>query len=193
MGWGIRKYVSVTPRNGNIKNLFRINKTSGEILVKSNDGLRLDNIPTNKIVLNVEVSDGIQNDFTTVEIAVKDVNDRSPTFERSEYTAIIPEDTPTGVVIEQVQATDADYGANAEITYRIDKGAYDDFAIDPASGEVTLSGRLNFDTRQYYELDIIAVDGGEPSLSGEFIILIVCFSSFALHHSNLTRSSLKSK
>ena len=39
-------------------------------------------------------------------------------------------------------------------------------AIDPKTGEVTLSGKLNFDTREHYELEIVAVDGGEPSLSG---------------------------
>lgn len=154
--------------NGNIKNLFRIDKITGEILVNSNEGLRLDNIPTNNIVLSVEVSDGSQVDSATVEIGVRDVNDRSPTFERSEYTAMIPEDTQTGVIVEQVRATDADFGANAEISYRIQKGAYDDFAIDPSTGEVTLSGKLNYDTRSFYELEIVAMDGGEPSLSGEY-------------------------
>ena len=152
--------------NGNIKDLFRIDEDTGEIMVRSDQGLRLDNIPTNKIMLNVEVSDGVQSDFATVEIAVKDVNDRSPTFEKSEYIAMIPEDSDTGVVVEQVKATDADYGINAEIAYRIQKGAYDDFAIDPKTGEVTLSGKLNFDTRKHYELEIVAVDGGEPTLSG---------------------------
>ena len=152
---------------GNDKDLFAIERSTGKILVKSNEGLRLDNIPTNKIVLNVEVSDGVAKDTATVEIGVRDVNDRSPTFERSEYTAIIPEDTQTGVIVEQVQATDADFGVNAEIRYRIQRGAHDDFAIDPNTGIVTLSGKLNFDTRQYYELDIVAEDGGQPKLSGE--------------------------
>ena len=158
--------------NGNIKNLFRIDKITGEILVNSNEGLRLDNIPTNKIVLSVEVTDGTNVDTATVEIGVRDVNDRSPTFEMSEYTAMIPEDTQTGVIVEQVKATDADFGANAEISYRIQKGAYDDFAIDPNTGEVTLSGKLNFDTRSSYQLEIVAMDGGEPSLSGEYYKVI---------------------
>lgn len=153
--------------NGNTKNLFKIDKNTGEILVKSNEGLRLDNIPTNNIVLSVQVSDGVQKDTATVEIGVRDVNDRSPTFERSEYSAMIPEDSQIGVIVEQVQATDADYGANAEISYRIQRGAYDDFAIDSVTGEVTLSGKLNYDTRSYYELQIVAMDGGQPSLSGK--------------------------
>ena len=177
---------------GNDKDLFTIERSTGRLSVKSNDGLRLDNIPTNKIVLNVEVSDGVAKDTATVEIGVKDVNDRSPTFERSEYTAIIPEDTKTGVIVEQVKATDADYGVNAEILYRIQKGAYDDFAIDPVTGIVTLSGKLNFDTRQYYELDIVAEDGGQPKLSGKRLsrriicvrtctVLMILISHIMLH------------
>ena len=127
---------------------------------------------------------------------MKPVN-RSPIFERSEYTAMIPEDTPLEMLIEKVQATDADYGVNAEITYRIQRGAYDDFRIDPVSGEVTLSGKLNYDTRKYYELDIEAVDGGEPSLSGNerlyfpFLIAPIClycifFINNALQNQKLT-------
>ena len=153
--------------DGNIKDLFRIDKLTGEIMVRSEDGLRLDNIPTNRIMLNVEVSDGITKDYATVEIAVRDVNDRVPTFEKTEYVAMIPEDSEVGVIVEQVKATDADYGINAQLTYRIQQGAYDDFAIDETTGEVTLSGKLNFDTRPEYQLEIVAVDGGEPSLSGE--------------------------
>ena len=153
--------------DGNIKNLFRIDKLTGEIMVRSEDGLRLDNIPTNRIVLNIEVSDGITKDYATVEIAVRDVNDRVPAFEKTEYVAMVPEDSEVGVIVEQVKATDADYGINAQLTYRIQQGAYDDFAIDATTGEVTLSGKLNFDTRPEYQLEIVAVDGGEPSLSGE--------------------------
>ena len=45
-------------------------------------------------------------------------------------------------------------------------GAYDDFSIDPVSGEVILSGKLDFDARNQYVIEIVAFDGGQPSLSG---------------------------
>ena len=130
-------------------------------------GLRLDNIPTDKILLEVEVSDGVAADRAVVEILVKDVNDRSPIFEKAEYVAAIPEDSEPGIVVEQVHATDADFGLNAELAYRIAQGAYDDFAIDAKTGEVRLTRRLNYDTRQSYEIEIVAVDGGDPSLTGQ--------------------------
>ena len=45
-------------------------------------------------------------------------------------------------------------------------GAYDDFAIDLKTGEVKVSGELDFDTRPEYTIEIEAFDGGEPTLSG---------------------------
>ena len=66
-------------------------------------------------MLNVEVSDGNSKDYASVEIAVRYVNDREPTFEKTEYIAMLPEDSLVGVVVEQVKATDAYYGLNAEL------------------------------------------------------------------------------
>ena len=67
----------------------------------------------------MEVTDGDQVDTTTVDIAISDVNDRFPIFEREVYEAKIPEDSPVGMPVEQLVATDADIGVNAQITYRI--------------------------------------------------------------------------
>ena len=50
------------------------------------------------------------------------MNDREPVFEKPEYTAMLPEDIPVGTVVEQVKATDADFGINKEVSYRIKKG-----------------------------------------------------------------------
>ena len=47
-----------------------------------------------------------------------------------------------------------------------DSGAHDDFRIDAKTGEIFLSGELDFDSRSQYLLEIVAFDGGEPSLTG---------------------------
>lgn len=105
-------------------------------------------------------------DNARVEIAVKDVNDRSPIFEKQVYLSSVPEIAPIGTPIEDVQASDADYGTNAEITYKISKGAYDDFAINGKTGKIILNGELDYDRRDSYSIEVIAVDGGVPALSG---------------------------
>ena len=52
------------------------------------------------------------------------------------------------------------------MTYRIARGAHDDFTIDPENGLITVSGRLDFDRRAKYVMEVVASDGGSPSLSG---------------------------
>ena len=136
--------------DGNTNNLFALNRLTGEITVRQRNGLRLDNIPTDMINLSVEVSDGESSDSAQVEINVKDVNDRTPVFEKQVYLSSVPEIAPIGTPIEDVHATDADFGPNAEIKYRISKGAYDDFAIEPESGKIYLSGTLDYDRRDSY-------------------------------------------
>ena len=66
-------------------------------------------------------------------------------------------------MIHQVKATDADFGPNAEISYRIQKGAYDDFVIDADTGTITLSGDLDYDQRDSYSIQLLAVDKGFPN------------------------------
>jgi hypothetical protein len=65
-----------------------------------------------------------------------------------------------GTSVEQVIATDADSGINAEIKYRIQKGGFEDFNIDEETGIVAIASRLDFDRRSTYNMEVIAVDGG---------------------------------
>lgn len=63
--------------------------------------------------------------------------------------------------------SDADFGPNAELSYRIQRGSFNDFSIDADTGMVVTAGQLDFDRRSSYEINIVAVDKGTPSLSGE--------------------------
>ena len=69
-----------------------------------------------------------------------------------------------GSVVEQVSATDADTGDNAVISYRIQRGGYDDFSIDKDTGVITVARKMDFDRRQQYDIKILATDGGNAVL-----------------------------
>ena len=66
-----------------------------------------------------------------------------------------------GTSVEQVIARDADSGVNAQIKYRIQKGGFEDFIVNEESGIVTIGNKLDYDRRNMYNIEIIAVDGGE--------------------------------
>ena len=60
-----------------------------------------------------------------------------------------------------MMATDADSGINAELLYRIQKGAFDDFSINETTGILTVSRKLDYDERNTYHVEVIALDGGK--------------------------------
>lgn len=62
--------------------------------------------------------------------------------------------------VKEVTATDADTGINAELVYRIQKGAFDDFAINETTGIVTVFRKLDYDNKNRYHVEIIALDKG---------------------------------
>lgn len=77
--------------------------------------------------------------------------------------------------MDTVTATDADAGVNAQIKYKIQKGAFDDFSIDSDSGVVKVANHLDFDRRRLYNIEVIAVDGGKKiSFSEDFSLPSLC-------------------
>ncbi|XP_059502538.1 protocadherin Fat 3a isoform X6 [Stegostoma tigrinum] len=97
--------------------------------------------------------------WTKVNIQVLDMNDLRPLFSPTTYSVTIPENTPLRTSIAQVTATDADIGSNGEFYYYF-KDRVDIFAVHPTSGIVSISGKLNYDERSQYDLEVLAVDRG---------------------------------
>lgn len=79
--------------------------------------------------------------------------------------------------MEELNATDLDTGENADISYRIQHGSFNDFHIDNRSGVVTIAKPLDYDIRSNYTLEIVASDKGIPSLSGTATMTINIINS----------------
>ncbi|GFG39325.1 hypothetical protein Cfor_05830, partial [Coptotermes formosanus] len=170
-------YITYSIIEGNVNNLFSINPQSGEITVSNPHGLDMTNVSNDVIVLTVQASDGLFSSVATVTISVHDVNNNHPVFARESYVASVQEDTAVGTSVEQVLATDADSGVNAQIKYRIQKGGFEDFHIDDETGVVTIANKLDFDRRSTYNIEIIAVDGGSPVLTGTTTVTVMVLNS----------------
>uniref|UniRef100_A0A7N4PQZ0 Cadherin EGF LAG seven-pass G-type receptor 3 n=2 Tax=Sarcophilus harrisii TaxID=9305 RepID=A0A7N4PQZ0_SARHA len=102
---------------------------------------------------------------TMVAVTVADRNDHAPVFEQAEYRETIRENVEEGYPILQLRATDGDAAANANIRYRFvdPPAAQAVFEIDPRSGLITTSGRVDREQKENYELAVEASDqGGEP-------------------------------
>ncbi|XP_042324434.1 protocadherin Fat 4 isoform X2 [Sceloporus undulatus] len=98
-----------------------------------------------------------------VEITLQDVNDNPPVFPTDMLDLTVEENIGDGSKIMQLTAMDADEGANALVTYTIISGADDSFHIDPESGELIATKRLDRERRSKYSLLVRADDGLQSS------------------------------
>ena len=98
---------------------------------------------------------------STIKVFVSDVNDNPPVFARALFSASVPENAEGDTKVIKMTATDADIGANGAVTYVIAEGnAGGQFKIAEASGEVTVAGALDRETRDRYMLTVVATDTG---------------------------------
>ncbi|XP_068596746.1 protocadherin Fat 4 [Brachionichthys hirsutus] len=100
---------------------------------------------------------------TEVEITLQDVNDNPPVFPNDILDVTIEENIGDGFKIMQLTATDADEGPNALVTYTIISGADDSFRIDPESGDLIATKKLDRERRSKYSLLVRADDGKQSS------------------------------
>uniref|UniRef100_A0A3P9IJ32 Protocadherin 2 alpha a 15 n=1 Tax=Oryzias latipes TaxID=8090 RepID=A0A3P9IJ32_ORYLA len=104
-------------------------------------------------------------------VVVLDVNDNSPVFRKERYSATIKENIPIDTVVIQVNATDLDKGANAEIVYsfgnEVDKKTSELFNINTYTGEITVKGQIDFEKSKIYDIDVQASDKGPVPLTSD--------------------------
>ncbi|XP_053106752.1 protocadherin beta-16-like isoform X10 [Hemicordylus capensis] len=108
-----------------------------------------------------------------VHIIILDTNDNVPQFSQSVYKVKVIENSLLGTLVAKVEASDLDQGPNAKITYSfIDMPAklLKMFQLDQNTGEVRVSGLIDYEEGTMYEMDIKASDGG--GFSGHCKLLI---------------------
>ncbi|XP_072251809.1 protocadherin gamma-A11-like isoform X7 [Leuresthes tenuis] len=98
-----------------------------------------------------------------INVVVMDANDNAPVFSQSVYRVTVPENASQGTVVLRVSATDNDKGANEEVMYSFSQhtnSASSLFNIDSNTGEITVTGVLDYEKAKHYEIDIEATDKG---------------------------------
>ncbi|XP_021113438.1 cadherin EGF LAG seven-pass G-type receptor 3 isoform X2 [Heterocephalus glaber] len=104
---------------------------------------------------------------TMVAVTVADRNDHSPVFEQAQYRETLRENVEEGYPILQLRATDGDAPPNANLHYRFvgppaaRTAAAAAFEIDPRSGLISTSGRVDREHMESYELVVEASDQGK--------------------------------
>uniref|UniRef100_A0A8C2CUR5 Protocadherin-16 n=1 Tax=Cyprinus carpio TaxID=7962 RepID=A0A8C2CUR5_CYPCA len=108
-------------------------------------------------------------------IHVTDVNDNPPLFDQQAYKQTIPEVVYPGSFVLQVTARDKDQGPNGDVRYSIlpDKKTHASwFIIDPVTGIITTTTKLDYETDPKPSIKVVATDGGQPPLSSTALVEI---------------------
>ncbi|NXK56791.1 CDHR2 protein, partial [Chauna torquata] len=150
---------------------FSVNEQTGEVRLKN----LLDRESQARLTIVVTVSDGINEAIPRrLTIIVEDRNDNAPVFQNLPYETTIPENMTIGSIVYSVFANDSDTGNAAKVSYSIQE-------VIPASaknfwlfyilpnGSVVLNGSLDYATNTFYQLKILAQDGG-GQLHGVMVI-----------------------
>ncbi|NWI15604.1 PCDA2 protein, partial [Crypturellus soui] len=112
-----------------------------------------------------------------VELEVTDINDNAPLFPAARKNLSIWESSPPGSRFPLEGASDADIGANAQLSYKLSPSEH--FALEVKSKDekktsvaLALTKSLDREAMAEHRLVLTASDGGRPSLSGTMELVI---------------------
>ncbi|XP_074864923.1 neural-cadherin-like [Carettochelys insculpta] len=160
---------------GNHKGNFIIDPQKGLIRLCSRP---LPKLQGTEYILNVTAADdnasGGPHSLTStalVIVRIDDINNNKPIFQKCQYYrehASVLENQPSGTFVLQVEATDADEGANGRVKYGMmhRDGALPAFSIHPDTGVLTTVQRFDRESQREYPITVTATDQAAEPLIG---------------------------
>lgn len=146
-----QKDFSIDPRNGFIKTM-RVFDRESLVQLTGQDFITLEAIVSDNGVVRLK-------DKVKVRIYILDANDNAPEFVRAPYKVQISEGATIGTQLIRVYSVDMDEGLNGDVFYKLTDGNVDSsFAIDDATGQLTVARHLDRETMDSYKLVVIAHD-----------------------------------
>uniref|UniRef100_A0A4W5M579 Protocadherin 17 n=1 Tax=Hucho hucho TaxID=62062 RepID=A0A4W5M579_9TELE len=105
-----------------------------------------------------------------INVRVTDSNDNSPVFDKPGYVLELPENSPPGKMLLDLNATDQDEGSNGQVVYSFSGYASDRvqelFSIDPKTGVIKIQGEIDYEDNPTIEFDVQAMDLGPNPIPG---------------------------
>ncbi|XP_067323818.1 protocadherin gamma-B1-like isoform X32 [Anolis sagrei] len=104
-------------------------------------------------------------------LKISDINDNSPSFDKSSYISYVPENNPSGSSIFRVQASDPDLERNGQITYSLLRSNIQELplssylSINSENGVIYAQRSFDYEQCQEFQVEVRAQDGGSPPLS----------------------------
>ncbi|XP_029968606.1 protocadherin alpha-8-like [Salarias fasciatus] len=159
--------------NNKLRNLFEVDASTGEIIVK---GL-LDFEAKDKYEIVIKASDKGPVPLSTeksVKISIVDLNDNAPEIEVTSFSSAVPEDSKPGRTVALISVNDNDSGVNGKVICSINENV--PFTLTPSLQEnmysIVTKSMLDREHQSKYDVKIFAKDAGEHPLSSEKTITV---------------------
>nr|CAD7198839.1 unnamed protein product [Timema douglasi] len=150
------------PEDNSVLSAFDMDRTTGSLVVARELDRETRSVYRLEVrALDTSASNNPQSSAVSVRVEVADVNDNPPRWLQDPITLPVSEDTLIGSPVWNFSATDADFGPNGEVRYRLVKqwpDAGEVFTVDPLTGTLTLRDRLDYESTKEYHLVIRAMD-----------------------------------
>jgi len=159
--------------SGNPNNAFNVNNF-GNITVTNTDELDYESVSNQKFEIVMQVEDegmGTLVDTAIITINLNDVND-APVM--NPFIFNLDENSINSTIVGTVSGTDEDVPAQT-LSYSIIGGTYAaNFAIDPASGEISIadSTPLDYETNPSIQITVQVQDNGTGNLTNNAVVTI---------------------
>ncbi|XP_034739266.1 protocadherin gamma-A10-like [Etheostoma cragini] len=147
-------------------------RTYGELVLDK----ELDREEQQEIKLLLTAVDGgspQRSGTVVIHVIVLDANDNAPVFSEAVYTTTLPENSPMKTPVITVSASDADEGVNGEVTYefsRLSDKSLKLFSLDEKTGDISVTGDIDYEEGSKYEVFVEAKDGYGLSSEAKVII-----------------------
>ncbi|WKY06499.1 hypothetical protein Q1695_006581 [Nippostrongylus brasiliensis] len=123
--------------------------------------------------------DGVQS-VAKLQLKITDVNEFSPRFERSTYSATVSQNARPGEIIVKVKAEDADRTDGSHLLYRVVGGSGKDMVFIREDGTLVL-GEISLKTSDNFDVIVEAVDRSGAKDSTRVVVTLETSKADAPH------------
>ncbi|XP_051506561.1 protocadherin Fat 2-like [Myxocyprinus asiaticus] len=132
----------------------------------------LDREDNDKYTLTIMATDGRFQTSANVEVHVLDINDNSPLCEQLLYTEAVMENSPSGLFILKISASDPDIGTNGQVSFTLHGPNAYKFHLDSRTGELSTLAILDREQESEYDVVAKATDGGGRSCQADITLMV---------------------
>nr|XP_046262926.1 protocadherin alpha-8-like [Scatophagus argus] len=159
--------------NSRIRELFRVDADTGEIIVQDLIDFELEESYEIDIQASDKGSAPLRTD-KSVLVNIVDLNDNTPHIEVTSFSRAISEDARLGTTVALISVLDKDSGLNGKVICSFSEDV--PFTLSPSTQEnmysIVTKSPLDREKQSTYHVTVVARDAGVPSLSSEKSISI---------------------